>query len=90
MTFCLGYRKYNGNIFLTDFGHSSTSDSCNRLKGSLSCWLIDSGASHDVNGNFDLLSNMHIVTICSLRLPNYKQVVSIMKGDVKPCYDIVL
>ena len=74
--------------FLDRLGHSSTSDFRYRLNSSTSCWLIDSGASHHVTGNFDLMSNIHVVTNCPL--PDGNQVVSTMKGDVKLCFNIVL
>ncbi|CAO2817703.1 unnamed protein product [Amaranthus hypochondriacus] len=85
-----GIPKVQWQHFLDWLGHSSTSDSRNHLNGSTSCWLIDSGASHHVTGNFDLLSNIHNVTNCPIGLPDGKQVVSTMKGDVKLCSDIVL
>ena len=85
-----GIQKVQWQYFLDWLGHWSTSDSRNRLNGSTSCWLIDSGASHHVTGNFNLLSNIHTITNCPIKLPDGKQVVSTMKGDVKLCFDIVL
>ena len=85
-----GVSKVQWQHFLYWLGRSSTSDSCNRLNGSISYWLIDSGASHHVTGNFNLLSNIHTITNCPIKLPDGKQVVSTMKGDVKLCFDIVL
>ncbi|CAO2841016.1 unnamed protein product [Amaranthus hypochondriacus] len=85
-----GIPKVQWQYFLDWLCHSSTSESRNRLNGSTSCWLIDSGASHNVTGNFDMLINIHNVTNCLIGLPDGKQVVSTMKGDVKLCSDIVL
>ena len=82
--------KVQWQDFLDRLGPSSTSDSRIRLSGSTSCWLIDYGVFHHVNGNFYLLKNIHTINNFPIGLSDGKQVISTMKGDMKLCSNIVV
>lgn len=55
------------------------------MRGELynSFWLIDSGTSHHVAGNVDLLSNVHDMIECPVGLPNGKHTPSTKQDGVR-------
>lgn len=57
---------------------------------STTSWLLDSGASHHVTGNRDLLVHTRDITHCPIGLPDGKEVISIVQGEVQLCTNVVL
>ncbi|CAO2825105.1 unnamed protein product [Amaranthus hypochondriacus] len=73
-------------------GNSSLQTNNDRLSGKSlkTTWLIDSGASHHVTGNIDMLRNVIVVLACPVGLPDGTRVVSNMQGEVSLTSDLVL
>lgn len=66
----------------SSMSNSSGTDEKLHSKAYETKWLLDSGASHHMTGNFDCLQNVHQVTPSSVVLPNGDQTVAEQEGPV--------
>lgn len=55
-----------------------------RLSGKQSCvdWIVDSGASHHMTGNIELLSNVRDLTSIPVWLPDGNSAVAVKEGKL--------
>ncbi|KAJ3684390.1 hypothetical protein LUZ61_013554 [Rhynchospora tenuis] len=69
---------------LQSSNHGTSSDTAEKLQGNLTntAWLLDSGASHHMTGNFECLKNVHKIVPTSVLLPNGDQTFADLEGSV--------
>ncbi|KAJ4751619.1 Retroelement pol polyprotein-like [Rhynchospora pubera] len=77
---------------LQNSNHGASSDAAEKLQGNLTntAWLVDSGASHHMTGNFECLRNVHKILPSSVVLPNGGQTSVELEGSVYLCGGLIL